>query len=66
MEHPCGDNERGGVDDDGGGRVGGDCRRLVWTPGDKHGRDGEAGVGVSDGAIESRKMEHPRGNEERG
>jgi hypothetical protein len=67
MEHPCGDNKRGGVDDDGGGRVSGDCRRWCGHRScDKHGRDGEAGVGVGDGAIESRKMEHPRGNEERG
>ena len=54
----------GGVDDDGRGRVGGDCRRWCGHRScNEHGRDGEAGVGVGDGMIESRKMEHPRGNE---
>jgi hypothetical protein len=55
------------VDDDGGGGVGGGRR---WRSGhrsrDEHGRDGEAGIGVGDGAIGSRMREHPRGDDERG
>jgi hypothetical protein len=55
------------VDDDEGGGVGGDCRRRSGHRSrDKHGRDGEAGVGVGDGAIGSRRIEHPCGNDERG
>ena len=53
--------------DDGGGGVGGGRRRRSGHQSrDEHGRDGEAGIGVSDGAIESRKREHPRGDDERG
>jgi len=33
---------------------------------DEHGRDGEADIGVGDGAIGSRRREHPRGDDERG
>jgi hypothetical protein len=55
------------VDDNGGGCVGGGRR---WRSGhrsrDDHKRDGEAGIGVGDGAIGSRMREHPRGNNERG
>ena len=45
------------VDDDGGG---GHRSR------DENGRDGEAGIGVGDGAIGSRMREYPHGNDERG
>jgi hypothetical protein len=55
------------MDDEGGGGVGSDCR---WRNGhrsrDKHGRDGEAGVGVSYGAIRSRRMKHPCSDDKRG
>ena len=55
------------VDDDGGGGVGGDCRRRSGHRSlNKHGWDGEAGVGVGDGVIGSRRMEHPRGDDEKG
>jgi hypothetical protein len=54
------------VDDDGGGGVGGGRRwRSGHRSSDEHGRDGEAGIGVGDGAIGSRMREHPRGNDER-
>ena len=33
---------------------------------DEHGRDGEAGVGVGNRAIGSRRREHPCGNAKRG
>jgi hypothetical protein len=52
--------------DDGGGGVGG---RRWWSghrSRDEHGRDGDAGIGVGDGAIGSRMREHPRGDDERG
>jgi len=55
------------VDDDGGGGVGGGrCRRSGHRSRDKHGRDGEAGIVVGDGAIGSRSREHTRGDDERG
>ncbi len=55
------------VDDDGGGGVGCGCRRRSGHRSrDEHGRDGEAGIGVGDGAIGSRMMEHPHGNDIRG
>jgi hypothetical protein len=55
------------VDDDGGGCVGGGRRRRSGHRSrDEHGRDGEAGIGVGDGAIGSRMREHPRGDNERG
>ncbi len=55
------------VDDDGGGGVGGGrCWRSGHRSRDEHGRDGEAGIGVSNGAIGSRMREHPRGDDERG
>ena len=55
------------MDVDGGEGVGGDCRlRSGHRSRNKHGRDGEAGVGVGDGAIGSRGMEHPRGDDVRG
>ena len=54
------------VDDDGGGCVGGRCRRSGHRSRDKHGRDGEAGIGIGDGAIGSRMREHPRGDNKRG
>ena len=57
------------MDDDegGGGGVGGDCRRRSGHRSHgEHGRDGEAGVGVGDGAIGSRRMEHPRGKTKEG
>ena len=55
------------VDDDGGGCVGGGRRRRSGHRSrDEHGRDGEAGIGVGDGAIGSRTREHPRGDDERG
>jgi len=57
------------VDDDEGGGVGGDCRRLSvhWSR-DKHGQVGEVGVsvGIGDGAIGLRRKEHPRGDDEGG
>jgi hypothetical protein len=41
------------VDDYGGGCVGGGrCRRSGHRSLDKHGRDGEAGIGVGDGAMD--------------
>ena len=33
---------------------------------DEHGRDGEAGIGVGDGAIGSRIREHPQSDNEKG
>jgi hypothetical protein len=55
------------VDDNGGGGVGGGrCRRSGHRSHDEHGRDGEAGIGVGDGAIGSRRREHPRRDYERG
>jgi hypothetical protein len=55
------------VDDNGGGCVGGGrCRRSGHRSRDEHGRDGEAGIGVGDGAIGSRMREHPCGDDERG
>ena len=45
---------------------GGRCRRSGHRSRDEHGRDGEAGIGVGDGAIGSRMREHPRGDDERG
>ena len=55
------------VDDDGGGCVGGGrCRRSGHRSRNKHGRDGEAGIGVGDGVIGSRMREHPHGDDERG
>jgi hypothetical protein len=55
------------VNDNGGGCVSGGRR---WRSGhrsrDEHGRDGEAGIGVGDGAIGSRMREHPRGDDEKG
>ena len=55
------------VDGNGGGGVGGGrCRRSGHRSRDKHGRDGEAGIVVGDGAIGSRSREHTRGNDERG
>ena len=56
------------VDDDGGGGIGSKCcRRSGHRSRDKHdGRDGEAGVGVSDRAIESRRMEHPCSDDTKG
>ena len=55
------------VDDDVGGCVGGGRRRRSGHRSrDEHGRDGEAGIGVGDGAIGSRMREHPRGDNERG
>ena len=55
------------VDDDGGRCVGGSRRRRSGHRSrDEHGRDGEAGIGVGDGAIGSRMREHPRGDDERG
>ena len=55
------------VDDDGGGGVGGGrCRRSGHRSRDEHGRDGDAGIGIGDGAIGSRMMEHPHGNDKRG
>jgi len=54
------------VDDYGGGGVGGGrCRRSGHRSRDEHGRDGHAGIGVGDGAIGSRMMEHPHGDDER-
>jgi len=51
------------VDDDGGGGVGGGrCRRSGHRSCDKHRRDDEAGIGVGDGAIGSKRREHPRGD----
>jgi hypothetical protein len=55
------------VDDDGGGCVGGGRRRRSGhRTRDEHGRDGETGISVGDGAIGSRMREHPRSDEERG
>jgi hypothetical protein len=55
------------VDGDGGGDVGGGrCQRSEHRSRDKHGRDGEAGIVVGDGAIGSRSREHNRGDNERG
>ena len=55
------------VDDDGGGGVGGGrCRRSGHRSCDKHRRDDEAGIGVGDGAIGSRRREHPRGDDKKG
>ena len=55
------------VDHDGGGGVGGcRCRRSGHLCRDEHGRDGEASVGVGDGAIGSRRREHLRGDDKRG
>ena len=55
------------MDDNGGRGIGGEC---CWWSGrqsrDKHGRDGEAGIGVGDRAIGSRRMEHPCGDDKRG
>ena len=55
------------VDDDGGGGVGsGRHRRSGHRSHNVHGRDGEAGIGISYGAIGSRRREHPHGDNERG
>ena len=55
------------MDDNGGGCVGGSCRRRSGRRSrNEHGRHGEAGIGVGDGVIGSRMREHPRGNDERG
>ena len=55
------------VDDNEGRCVGGSRRRRSGHRSrDKHGRDGEAGIGISDGAIGSRMREHPRGDDKRG
>jgi hypothetical protein len=55
------------VDDDGVGGVGGGRRRQSGHRSrNEHGRDGEAGIGVGDGAIGSRMMEHPHSDDERG
>ena len=55
------------VDGDGGGDVGGGrCQRSEHRSRDKHGRDGEAGIVVGDGAIGSRRREHPRSGDARG
>ena len=55
------------MDDDGGGGVGGGRR---WQSGhrsrNERGRDGEAGIGVGDGAIGSRRREHTCSDDERG
>ncbi len=55
------------MDDNGGGCVGGGRR---WRSGhrsrDEHGRDGDAGIGIGDGAIGSRMREHPHGDNKRG
>ena len=49
------------VDHNGGGGVGGGrCLRSGHRSHDEHGRDGEAGIGVGDGAIGSRRREHPQ------
>jgi hypothetical protein len=37
----------------------------TWSHGE-HGRDGEVSVGISYGAIGSRRREHPHGDDERG
>jgi hypothetical protein len=52
--------------DDGGGGVGGRRWRSGHRSRNEHGRDGDAGIGVGDGAIGSRMREHPRGDDERG
>ena len=55
------------VDNDGGGCVGGGCRRRSGHRSrDEHGWDGEAGIGAGDGAIGSRMKEHPRSEDKRG
>ena len=52
--------------DDGGGGVGGRRWRSGHRSRNEHGRDGEAGIGVGDGAIGSKMREHPRCDDERG
>jgi hypothetical protein len=55
------------VDVNGGSGVGGGrCWRSGHRSRNEHGRDGEAGIGVGDGAIGSRMREHPRGDDKRG
>ena len=55
------------VNDAGGRGVGGGRRRWSGHRScDEHGRDGEPGIGVGDGTIGSRMMEHPHGDDERG
>jgi len=55
------------VDNNGGRGVGGGhCRRSGHRSRDEHRRDGEAGIGVGDSAIGSRRREHTHGDEERG
>ena len=59
------------VDDDGGGGVSGGRRRRrsghrSRDTRDENGQDGEAGIGVGDGAIGSRRRKHPRGNDKKG
>ncbi len=54
------------MDNNGGGCVGGRRRRSGHRSRNKHGWDGEAGIGVGDGAIGSRMREHRRGDDERG
>jgi hypothetical protein len=44
---------------------GGRRRRSGQQSRNKHGRDGEAGVGIPNGAVGSRRREHPRGNDKR-
>ena len=56
----------------GGGRRRQRCKAAAVDGGvdtwsrDEHGQDGEASVGVSYGAIGSRRREHPHGDDERG
>ena len=52
------------VNNDGGGGVGGGRRRRSghWS---RDERDGDAGIGVGDGAIGSRRREHTRGDDKR-
>ena len=55
------------MDDNGGGCVGGSCRRRSGRRSrNEHGRHGEAGIDVGDGVIGSRMREHSRGGDERG
>ena len=51
------DNDRGG----GGGSS--RCRRSGHQSRDERGRDGEAGIGVNDSTIGSRRREYPHGND---
>ena len=56
----------------GGGQLRQRCKAAAVDGGvdtwsrDEHGQDGEASVGVSYGAIGSRRMEHPRGKTKEG